>query len=166
MSVDASIQMAIKVAETLAMTSLGSDSNGVVHYNLFHEAVLHSGTTPDLDSVWGARVSLSAGDGTIDLAALARTGQTNLDLTGKVVHAWLIHLLAASAAMSFQGGATNPFELFGGATSLINLEPDEWRMGYRPGSTGYGTVAAGAKEIDIAETGTDQFDIVLVAGAA
>lgn len=163
MAVNADFEMGMNVVQSINMTNVGGGSSTTqVIQSLIQQLSLGGASTPVIDDSWAGRLSLTAGALTIALDALVRQNQTVLDLTGKIIYGYVIHVLGASATMTFVGAAVNPYELFGGATSEVNPGTDGWVQMYQP--AGFGTVGASNSDIDVTGTGTDSFDMVLIAG--
>jgi hypothetical protein len=163
MAVQTNFTMGMRIAKSMALTSIGGGTAATgIEQGMTTAFSWNAATTPAIDESYSGRFTLSGGALTVALDALAQQNQPALDLSTKVIYAFCIHNLAASAAMTFVGAAANPYELFGGATSEITLDPDGWCMFSSP--TGFGTVGASNSDIDVSGTGTDSFDLMLVAG--
>lgn len=124
---------------------------------------LSTTSSPAISKAWSQERALAAGADTIDLTALPEGNfAADQDFTGLKVQVALIHVLAtATVAMTFSAGATNPYNLFG-ASGQIELGPDDWCLLLFDETTP--DVAAGAKEIDVAGSGTESYEIQLAAG--
>lgn len=110
-------------------------------------------------------VALVAGAKTLDLTALLGGLQGVIDATGKKLQVLRIRGEAdgTNAALTISEGAANPYELFGAANPIV----------YPAGCTKAWTfefddkladVAAGAKNISLAGTGTDSYFIEIILG--
>lgn len=135
-----------------------------VHKATNVEAVsLTSATTPAVTAVWSDSQALSGGAATIDLTSLTKTGLSSEDFTGKKVQMMkFTNKSTNSGSMEIATGATNGYAIFGTADDMITLPVGGCVQIYMPEGTP--DVASGAKTIDIAGTGTDVFEIILVAG--
>lgn len=163
MAVKTTVNFGAKIYESLA---LGANVSGLntsrIPWDQLSIAIpLHAGTTPDVDDAWFQRVSLSAGTVTLALDALASTGMTAKDWTGKRVIFFAIHNRGANS-MLFAGAASNPYELFGGASDQMTVPAGAYVQAYSP--IGFGTVSGSVSDITVTGTGTQQFDMLLVAG--
>ena len=146
MAAEATLNLGATIKKLLSLSNLPGTTS--IDRSLKTRIDLSASSTPDIDDAWTRRMSLSAGTLTLALDALPETGLSTLDLTGKIVYAVIIHNLGANA-MTFAGAATNPYELFGGATEQVIMDPDGWLIHYSP--TGFGT--GSGTESDITEIG-------------
>lgn len=122
---------------------------------------LGADSSPEVDSVYAALVALTAGAVTLDLTALVRTGLPNLTLSTKTVYGYAIENRGANA-MTFTQGAADGYAMF--TTGGVVIGGGGIAFQYSP--TGFGAVGAGDTDVDVAGTGTQQFAIILWAGAA
>ena len=159
-----SVQISIAVATNEVVAGeLGGE-------NSFDERIsqnvnLHGATTPEMDQPYVKTVALTAGAVNLDLAALTRTGRANLDLTGQIVYGWLIQNHGA-AAMTFISAATTGYGMFSatGGTVVGPLTGGVPGMAFGHRGDGYGTIAAGAKNISVTGVGTQTFTIMIWTG--
>lgn len=120
--------------------------------------------SPPVKYYWSKTIALVAAAATIDLTALAGGLQGDIDASGlKVQRCRFRSVSVGNSAFTISPGAANPYPLFGAANDMViaagNTEVLE--MGFN------GTladVAAGAKQIDIAGTGTEQIHCELLLG--
>lgn len=164
MAVQATLDFGGTLTKLLALSNLPGTT--AIDRSMKARIDLHAGTNPAIDDAWARRMTLTGGALTLSLLALPETGLiTPVSFTGKVVYAVVIHVLDESAAMTFSGAAAavaTPYELFGGATSQITMDPGGWFDHYSP--SGFGTIGAGAFNVGVVGTGTDQFDIAILVG--
>jgi hypothetical protein len=148
-----SVQLNVSVGNDVAVTMGSGFAGGTINGSIAMQA-------PEMDSIYAETLSLAAGTLTLDLVALARGGQAILNLTNKRVFGWCVKNLGA-AQMTFIEAATTGYGLFGptGGTEVL---PGGVAYNYAP--AGFGTVAAGAKNVTITGTGTQQFQLILWAG--
>jgi len=116
---------------------------------------------PATEAVYST-IALVDGAKTIDLTSLTGTNGRAVDGTGLKVQAIKLKNTSASNSMTFQGGASNPYELNADANWHVSLPPGGEFMAYCPDTNP--DIAADAKTIDVAGTGTDQFELSLVMG--
>lgn len=123
-------------------------------------------STPAISEVWSDTVDLVAGAASIDLAALARQAPlATLDLTGLNVVGWGFAGAAANTAgIEVAPGASNPYHIFGTADDQVTVYPGQVLYGYSTVADDLPAVAAGAKEIDFAGTGTESIHVLVFAG--
>jgi len=117
-----------------------------------------AGTSPVVDDVWSGTYAMTAGAVTVSLAALARTGRTALDLTGKRVLGLRVDNLGV-AQIIIKTGTTTGYIIGAG----IIVGPGGSAQVWHP--TGFGTVTASLFNIDATGTGTDSFRLALWVGS-
>lgn len=160
-AVSAEFRFATKLGESVANV-LGGVNN--FDYSLSEKSVeLSNSSTPDIEQVYAASLSLVAGALTIDLTSLARAGRTALDLTGLTVYAVRVENLSAND-ITLVAGASNPYGLFPATNGVVVGSGGGVVQHWRPG--GYGVVGASNSDIDVSGTGTDSFLFAIVAGTA
>lgn len=162
MAVQATLDFGGTVTKLISLSNLPGVT--AIDRSLKARIDLHAGTNPAVDDVWARRVSLVATTVTLALDGLVETGvATPLNWTGKVIYGVIIHVLpSATGPMLFAGAALQPYELFGGATDQISVDPGGWADHYSP--SGFGTISGTVSDITVTGTGTEQFDIALLAG--
>lgn len=122
---------------------------------------LTSATTVPATKVFSDKIALVAGAKTLDLTNLT-SGDTTVDLAGLKVQFALFVNLGASV-MTFQAGASNGYNIFG-TSGLIELKPVGGAVLYSGIDKLPNVVNGSTDEIDVAGTGTEEFECILVAG--
>lgn len=112
-------------------------------------------TNPVVSEVWSGTYTLTAGAASIDLKALARTGRTALDITGKRVLRYRVDNMGV-AAVTLATGATNGY--------VIDVVVGPGGIAQQANPSGFGTVDATHDIIDVSGTGTDSFRLALWVG--
>ena len=164
MTVGAKYDMLLQVTEAVALgLDLAGDAS-FVHEIASTAGRLSSATTPAISAAFSDDIPLSGGAFTLDLAALTRGSELSaLDMTGLKVQAFLIRAKAANGALiTVTDGLTNGYLLFGDAAGQVTLDPGDAVMMLFNESLP--DVGGSAKTIDFAGTGTDAFEIIIVAG--
>ena len=128
---------------------------------------LDSGSTPPITQVWSDEFTLSAGAATLDLTALARDAQANLDLTGLKIQAYFFATPSTNTdTVTIVDGATNGYNIFGDASGQITIGASGQKgfaMFYAPETLQ--DVGASDKTIDLSSSDTDAtVKVLLVAG--
>lgn len=147
---------------------LGSTKNGPVSGVLavqqaFNLALsLNASSTPDVTVSHSSVQALSGGALTLDLTSLTDQFGVAQSLSGLIVQAFIIRNLGAND-MTFVAAASNGYSLFQ-ATTPKTIYAGGVDFEYSP--AGFGTVGASAKDITVAGTGTQTFELFLAAGAA
>jgi len=150
----------LDIIETLTLNQDLAGDPQVTHTIASTSVVLKPTTSPVVTSVWSDNRNVTAGK--LDLIALPNTTLPNIDMTGLKVHAIQIKTAAANAALiNFKFGAANPYNIFGAAGTL-DVHPGSTFLLYAPEILP--DVAAGAKDIDVAGTGADLYDVIIIAG--
>lgn len=110
----------------------------------------------------GQTLALVAGVKTIDLTALPGL-QAAINGTGLKVQALRIRGKTGNGALTISEGAANPYELFGPANPIVYPAgcTKAWQFEF---DEKLADIAAGVKNIDLAGTGTEQFDIEFLLG--
>lgn len=158
MAVQATVLMKCKVIESLGDGSL-TDSD-VTHDAYGLNTTIKSDTAVPATKVSASVVALSAGAKTLDLTALVGTNGGTVDGTGLKLQVWLLKNLGANA-MTFTEGASNGYEALGSAFSFILLQ-NQMAQFYLADSAP--DVGGSTKNIDVAGTGTQTFQNVMVFG--
>ena len=123
---------------------------------------LNSTTTPPATKVWSDNVPLVAGAKILDLQALVNANLPNVDFTGLKVQVLMMSCPSANTgAITITSGALNGYDI-GGAAMSYALDPGGTLVLLLRDTAP--DVAAADSEIDFAGTGTEPFDIILVAG--
>ncbi len=165
MSAEATLNAILTVAEGLTFGEDFTSDPSRTHSLGDLSKTLNATSTPAaISEVWSDQVALAAGTVDLDLAALARGGGlAALDLTGLKVQAVLIRNPTGNALISIAGATVNPYELLGvGVATELEVAPGGFALLYSP--EGLGDVGASNKVVTITGTGTELFDIVIVAG--
>lgn len=160
MPIKATYHLGLDVDETLDVGVAGVREPVVRHNNLNPRGALDAGTTPPATKhVQLAAQALVAGAKTVDLTALVGTAGATVDGTGLKVRVLRIRNNGVSL-MTFGPGAADPYQLWAG-----------WSLPVPPGGAfalymadGAGAVGAAAKNVDVAGTGTETFDLSVVFG--
>ena len=164
MSVQLAFVSNVTVQETLetGVPAISAADNGVTHTGYNSSANLNAGTTPPATVCAFFLKALSAGAGTIDLTALPGTLGAAVDGTGLKVQVAKFKNPATNAnAITVTFGAANPYLLGGSAFKWI-LQPGQEITIY--GNDATPDVASGAKNIDIAGTGSQALQCSFVLG--
>lgn len=160
MSVQATINAGINIRETLTVGVDGA-SNPVVRHDQFVSSInLNASSAAPVTTPVSDNIALVSGAHTIDLTSLVGTGGGAVDGTGLKVQA--IHVRNnGAAAMTFTPGSSNPYNLFGSSSSVTVPAGGQVLLFANEGAP---DIASNAKEIDVAGTDTDDFDLTLVMG--
>ena len=111
----------------------------------------------------GKKYALVAGALTIDLTALSGL-QASINGTGLKVQALRVRGCATgNGKLTISEGAANPYELFGGANPIEYPAGNTYAWQFEFGDK-LGAIGAGAKNIDLAGTGTNEFYIEFLLG--
>lgn len=156
----AQITAQVNASEVLAIGNELSGSPKFAHATTIgNNVALSTTTTPSVDKVWSDTHVLAAGTDTLDLTALAKTGLSAVDLTGKRIRAMKL----AAHADNVGDITVEPASVSGYADfPTIVLGPGEVCVLYFP-SDSKATVGAG-ESLDISGTIGESVDIVLAAG--
>jgi len=163
MSVSLTVGMKMTAVETLETNVPAAATNGkTVTHSAFNktDTVLTASTTPPVTKPSYSQPALSGGAYTINLAALSGVNGATVDLTGLKVQAIKIKNNGANV-MSFTEGASNGYALLG-ASFLFAVQPGQEIMIL--GNDATPDVAAGDRTIDVTGTGSQSFDLAVVAG--
>lgn len=167
MSVALTYRSQVTVAETLTdadgVSLSASETNRVVTHDQFNTtASLTSATTPPVTTVAAFRQALTDGAATIDLTALPGTNGASVSGTGLKVQAIKFKALSTNAnVITITEGASNGYALAGASWSVALLAGQEFTL---YGNDATPDVAAGDKTIDLAGTGTQSVDVIVVLG--
>ena len=164
MPVQLTLDTLVTVLETLAgnPASAPDSLRKVTHSNFNTHAVLSATTTPPVTKVAAFEQALVGGAGSIDLTALVGTNGATVDGTGLKVQA--IKLKAKStntAGITISKGVSNGYAL-AGANYSEELKPGQEVTRY--GNNATPAIAGGAKTLDLAGTGTDALQVIVVMG--
>ncbi len=160
MSVTARLSMKINATEVLATSIDSVGTPTVLHNNFDYVETINAGTTVPATKVSEQVVALIAGAKTIDLTALVGVNGGVVNGTGLKVQAIKIKNLGANL-MTITFGASNPYNLMG-ADFKITLQPGQRFM--FTGNDATPDVGSGAKNIDVAGTLVQTFQLEVVLG--
>lgn len=121
-----------------------------------------SGTSIITSVPWRDTVALVAGAKTLDLTSLDYGDLTAKDFTGLKVQFALFKNPSGNGTMNIKTGAANGYNIFGATASEITLIGGGAALFVNPEGTP--DVSGSAKTIDIAGTGTESLEVILVAG--
>jgi hypothetical protein len=164
MSVQLTYQATVTGRETLEtnVPAAAAAKRLVTHDQYNSSAALSSTTTPPVTKCAYFEKALVAGAGAIDLTALVGTNGATVDGTGLKVQVFKVQAKATNAnPITLSEGASNGYELLGNAWTMV-LQPGQEVMVY--GNDATPDVAAGAKTIDLAGTGTQALEVSIVLG--
>ena len=161
------LNLGMIVRQIFDTTSMPGATNPTVQSNRWAKALSLSSTANGAtqpEAITKAVIfeqALSAGAATVDLTALTNVIGESETFLGLKVQA--IHFLnpVGNAVMTISEGASNGYELMGNAFTFKLLAGQE--LIFR-GFEATPDVASGAKTIDIAGTGTEELQIIIVAG--
>ena len=160
MSVSASLRAEVTVTETLE-TNVDGASNPIVTHNGFNQKkTLDADSTPPITRVYDDQVALVAGAKTLDFTSLGATGGGTFSASGLKLQAMLF-VNAGAAAMTISPGASNGYVPFGSSNSVV-VPAGGYAKFYWPDTLA--DIDGTHKTIDIAGTGTQEFQIVLLFG--
>lgn len=165
MSVSVTYTSDVTVVETLSSSSTPSALEGnrrVTHTAYNTSLPLTSTTDVPATVVAGFNTALTSGSGSIDLTSMTGTNGVTVDATSLKVQ--IIKVRASSdntGAVTLSEGASNGYELAGDSWSVA-LSPGQELLMY--GNDKTPDVGASAKIIDLSGTGTDDVDVIVVAG--
>ena len=153
----------VTVKETVALGLDNVTNPRITHaLAMLLPAKLTSSTTPPVTKVWSDEVALSGGAKTLDLEALVNVNLPNVNFVGLKVQILIMSCPASNTGpITIVPGASNDYDIGGAAMSwavspggmLIYLSDDD-----AP------DVASADSELDFAGTGSEVFDILMVAG--
>lgn len=157
-SVAASLQLTVE--ETLATNVPAMNSTSVIKHDGFNSSVaMNANTTPPATKAAAFTPTLSGGALTIDLTALTGT-QGTVDGTGLKVQAFLFNNIAA-ASVSISTGASNGYAMLGTSKSVTVPAGASLMMRFNDNLP---DISSTAKNIDLAGTGSQAFECVIVMG--
>lgn len=163
MSIRVSYGSSLTILETREDAFVSPADNTTTISGLDTQATLDGTTTPAVTKYAAFQQALTAGAATIDLADMPGDNPgDSVDGTG--LKARFVKFRAPednAAAITLTAGASNGYDLLGA----------DWSLALAPGEeathrllTTPPTVAGGAKEIDLAGTGTDVLDCEIILG--
>jgi hypothetical protein len=154
----------LTAAETLTTNVPDAATPTVNHTGFNSTATLNAASTPPVSKMASFQQALSAGAATIDLTALVGTNGATVTFNGLKVAAVKFQNPGTNAnAITIKAGASNAYLLGGAAWSWILQPGDEflWKAGAVNAAP---TVGASLKNIDLAGTGTQALNVIVIAG--
>lgn len=166
MSVSAVLTTSLTVTETpdvnVPFADASPANNRVVHDVLNESVTLNAGSTPAASQVAGFQKALSSGAATIDLTALVGTEGRAIDGTGlKVRMAKFRNPVANANPITLTFGASNAYLLLGSGWKIILAPGQSVTLYLKDGAPAIGS---STKAIDLAGTGAQALDCLLVLG--
>lgn len=165
----ATVSVAYKSKVTITQTFTGdyidSDNNTVAHDGLDVEQTYTASTTPPVTMATTFRTTLSSGNATINLLALAGlTAGETINTNGlKIQLAKFRNLSSNANAITIQEGASNGHPLLGASFSAT-LQPGQ-ELTFANNGVDVGTdVAAADSTWDVSGTGSQILEVGIVAG--
>lgn len=151
----------VTAIETVSLTAAAADSSSpaLTHSGYNTTADLSPTSTPAVSKVSYFSKALAVGAGTIDLTAIPGPGGTQ-DLTGLKVQMIKFKNDAANT-ITVSEGAASGYELLGNAWSIAIYAGSEVTILMNEDTP---DVAAGAKNIDLAGTASQELKVVIWAG--
>lgn len=141
--------------------SSSSSDRALTHSSINTQATLDASTTPPVTKFIWINQALSAGAKTLDLTSLTGTNGASVTFSGLKVQVAKFKNPTGNAAMTVKFGAANPYNLLGASWTLILLAGQEITLYLNDAAP---DVAGGAKDIDIAGTGSEIIEVQLFAG--
>ncbi|MCP4571472.1 MAG: hypothetical protein GY838_03905 [bacterium] len=157
----ATIRPQLDAAEVLATGVDAASQPTVDHTGFSTKRVLNSTSSVPVTEPVFDTIALVAGAKTIDLTALVGTANRAVDGTGLKVQAIKFKNKTGNSTMSFTFGASNPYNL-AGSDWKVTLAADQEVMFYLHNTAP--DIAAGAKNIDVAGTLVEEFELSVVMG--
>ncbi len=123
---------------------------------------LTGSTTPPVTKVWEDNVALSGGAKTLDLEALVNDNLPNVNFVGLKVQVFQMSCPEVNTGpITVTPGASNDYDL-GGASMSVAVNPGDTVIFLFLDNAP--DVASADSELDFAGTGSETFDILMVAG--
>ena len=158
----AEVNTCLLVRETIAATDTSPSYDrpiDIQNYPTQYSASLFPGLTP-----WGQVVTLTAGALTLDLTALARAGESSVNLTGKrILAVKAVAIGTNTQPVTIRPGATNGYSDLGlgvrlGVSSDDTERPDEALLHLPSGSA----VDSTHKTLDLASSDADASVAIII----
>lgn len=153
--------MKVTTVETLETGVDGANAPRVNHSALDLSGTLNASSTPPAAKIVADVGNLVAGAKTIDLTALTGTGGATVSFSGLKLQILRFKNNSATNTMTIGEGAATGYELQGNAWSVVLNPGDEIMIKKNDTAP---DVSGSLKHIDIAGTGTDEYEITLIAG--
>jgi len=162
MSISLRLRAEVTVSEALSLAALATATPAAEYSAYATQLNLAGTTTPPVEKHASLSKALTAGAATIDLTAIA--GQFgNVNFTGLKLQAMLLKNSSSNGTITVSKGASNGYGLdSGGATFTIPVAPGATVVFFFDDEPP--DVAGGAKNLDLAGTGTQSLQMTLVAG--
>lgn len=160
MAVSLAYALKADVTETLETNVDAANNPSIVHSKYSLSGTLNATSSVPATKVVAGKFALTAGARTLDLTNLVGTNGATVNGTGLKVQSLLLRPRGPSA-MTFSQGAANPYQ-FGGANWSIRRASGQAVM--LLGNDQDPDIAGGAKNIDVAGVGTEEFEMVIVMG--
>lgn len=164
MSVAVTLAATVSVVETLPNNtpSAPDATRKVTHTGFNMSKSLNAASTPPATLMAAFEQALSSGAATIDLTALTGTNGATVNMNGLKVQAFKIKAKTTNAnPITLTAGASNGIDLLGSSWS-VTLQPGQEFLFY--GNDATPDVASGDRTIDLAGTGTQAVEVIVVAG--
>lgn len=156
----------LPVINFTAIEILDTGVDGVTQPNVSHDnfntngPVLNGSSSVPVTKVVYRTYTLVAGALTIDLTALQGVNDEVIDASGLKLQTLVIIIPTDNNVMTIKPAVANGYDLFG-ANGEVTLGPSEQAFNFKDQLP---DVAAGAKDIDITGTGTEQIKIGMCLG--
>lgn len=167
-AVVAHYDLKLEVEETLALSQdLSADETTFTHETtITTRDTLKSTSTPAVTKTFSDSVNLTAGAATLDLTSLTGPAGTTVDMTGlKVQLVKLACPTSNTAGITVDRGASNAYNLFGednSSAEQVEVLPGCAMLFFMNDKTA--DVSASVKDVQLAGTGTESIEIIIVAG--
>ena len=155
----ASLSLKCDVVETLD-NAPGANTPTVTHNKYSTNITLTSAGVVPVTKVVATRLALVAGAKTIDLTTLTGTNGVAVSMTGLKLQVFKF-INRGTNPMTISQGAATAYQ-WGGANFSIRLYAGQELLLY--GTELNPDVSASVKHIDVAGTGTEEFEVLLLAG--
>lgn len=159
-TVAANLTISAEVTKQISNTDPTAQSGGIrMNLNLA-TLTFNDNSTPDGKDAWSGQVALVAGAKTLDLTALVQSQLPSaVDMTGKVLRYIVFQSPSTNShVISIATGASNGFPAIG---TISAIQPGN--IGART-TIGSAAVDATHKTLDLAGTGTEVLNLILVFG--
>lgn len=160
----ARVRLALGVQEFI--DTAGSNDNGPINHNAFDvlQNLTATGTTgsPAISKGGSFEFTLSGGSLSVDLTNLTGTNGVTVDATGLKLQAMLLRQPAGNAVMTIKKGVTNGYKPGGSSDFSISLTAGEAAAFLFDETSD--EVGASLKTLDLAGTGTQKLQAVLLFG--
>lgn len=165
MSAQMTLQQTLTVIETLAANAAQASGVNAI-WSAFNVALQNTGATAvPVTTVAGGSIPLVTAAKTLDLTALTALGTagSTVDMSGLKVQAILLVNPSTNANLiTMATGASNGYDFTGGSSSKVTVYPGSSVLIYCADTSH--DVDGTHKTIDFAGTGSQPFQIVIVAG--